>query len=130
YAAAFSFAYLSLPAGVGAPLLFGAGQGTMIGGGPRAGERPSWNVWTGLLLAFSGLAFLTLPGARAPSILGSALMIAAGAAWGVYSLRGRRSGPLLRATADNFLRSAPLALVLWAVTALFGGRVHVTPAGA
>ncbi len=130
YAAAFSFAYLSLPAGVGALLLFGAVQLTMIGGALRAGERPSWNVWMGLLLAFSGLAFLTLPGARAPSILGSGLMIAAGAAWGVYSLRGRRSGPPLRATADNFLRSAPLALLLWVATALLGGRVHVSPAGA
>jgi drug/metabolite transporter (DMT)-like permease len=130
YAAAFSFAYLSLPAGVGALLLFGAVQVTMIGGALRAGERPSWNVWSGLLLAFGGLAFLTLPGTRAPSILGSALMISAGAAWGVYSLRGRRSGPPLCATADNFLRSAPLALVLWAAAALLGGRVHVTLAGA
>src|SRR6476646_6431084 len=39
YAAAFSFAYLSLPAGTGALLLFGAVQATMILWGFGKGER-------------------------------------------------------------------------------------------
>src|SRR5712675_2669015 len=39
YAAAFSFAYISLSAGTGALLLFGAVQATMIGYGLSRGER-------------------------------------------------------------------------------------------
>src|SRR5207237_10332490 len=54
YAAAFSFAYFSLSAGVGALLLFGAVQITMIGAGIAAGERPPWSVWAGLVLALGG----------------------------------------------------------------------------
>ncbi len=62
YAIAFSFAYLRLGAGVGALLLFGAVQMTMILGGLRAGERPRAAQWGGLALACAGLVALTLPG--------------------------------------------------------------------
>ncbi len=128
YAGAFSFAYLWLGAGVGALLLFGAVQVTMIGAGIVRGDRPGPRVWLGSLLAMGGLAWLTVPGARAPSLAGSALMLAAGVAWGVYSLRGRRSGaPPLPATADNFLRSLPFALALWVP---FASRAHLTAQGA
>ena len=129
YAAAFSFAYFSLSAGVGALLLFGAVQITMIGAGIAAGERPPPSVWAGLVLALGGLAHLSLRGARAPSPGGTALMLAAGAAWGIYSLRGRRAGPPLLATTDNFLRAAPLAAALWIPMAL-AGAIHMTAAGA
>jgi len=40
-------------------------------------------------------------------------MALAGVAWGVYSLRGRGALDPLGATAGNFLRAAPMALVLW-----------------
>jgi len=129
YAAAFSFAYFTLSAGVGALLLFGAVQTTMIGAGIAAGERPPPSVWAGLVLALGGLVHLSLRGARAPSPAGTALMLSAGAAWGIYSLRGRHSGPPLLATADNFLRAAPLAVALWIAIAL-AGAIHMTPAGA
>src|SRR5438067_424974 len=129
YAAAFSFAYFSLSAGVGALLLFGAVQITMIGAGIAAGERPPWSVWAGLVLALGGLAFLSLRGARAFSTSGTALMLCAGAAWGIYSLRGRRVGQPLPATADNFRRAAPLAVLLWLGAAL-SGATHLTGAGA
>ncbi len=119
YAAAFSFAYFSLPAGIGALLLFGAVQITMIASGIAAGERPPLPVWAGLVLALSGLTHLSLRGARAFSAGGALLMLAAGAAWGVYSLRGRRArGPPILATADNFLRTLPFALVLWSIAAI------------
>jgi drug/metabolite transporter (DMT)-like permease len=55
---------------------------------------------------------LLLPGLSAPPLLGSVLMLLAGAAWGVYSLRGKGSGDPLRATAGNFLRAVALALAL------------------
>jgi drug/metabolite transporter (DMT)-like permease len=112
YAAAFSFAYLTLGAGTGALILFGAVQLTMILAGLRAGERPSVVEWTGLALASSGLVVLVLPGLSAPAPVGSALMAAAGIAWGIYSLRGRGSTEALRNTAGNFLLTLPMAALL------------------
>jgi drug/metabolite transporter (DMT)-like permease len=116
YAAGFSFAYLSLDAGVGALVLFAAVQATMIGSALVAGERPRPVEWSGLLVALGGLAWLVAPGLSAPSPLGAASMAGAGAAWGVYSLRGRRAGDPLRRTRDNFVRAVPMAVALSALT--------------
>jgi drug/metabolite transporter (DMT)-like permease len=112
YAAAFSFAYISLPAGTGALLLFGAVQATMIGYALWNGERLRRVQTIGLVLAFGGLVGLLLPGLSAPPLQGSVLMLAAGVAWGVYSLRGRKAGDPLRATGGNFLRAVPFAIAL------------------
>ena len=110
YAAAFSFAYMTLPAGTGALLLFGAVQATMIGYGLCRGERMRRAQIFGLLLALAGLVVLTLPGVSAPPLRGALLMLGAGAAWGIYSLRGKGAGDPLRATAGNFIRCVPFAL--------------------
>lgn len=112
YAAAFSFAYLSLPASTGALLLFGAVQATMIGYGLWAGERLQKLQLVGLLLALGGLAGLLSPGLSAPPLSGALLMLSAGVAWGIYSLRGRGAGDPTKVTAGNFLRAAPLAAAL------------------
>lgn len=112
YAAAFSFAYVTLSAGTGALLLFGAVQATMIGWGLWSGERLLPRQVGGFVLAFAGLVGLVLPGVSAPSLTGSLLMIGAGIAWGVYSLRGRGGGDATRTTAGNFLRAVPFALGL------------------
>ncbi len=112
YAAAFSFAYLSLTAATGALLLFGAVQASMIGHGLWKGERFSVVQWIGLLLAVAGLLGLLLPGLSAPPLMGSLLMLAAGVAWAVYSLRGRGAGDPTVVTAGNFLRAAPIGLLL------------------
>jgi len=113
YAAAFSLAYLRLDTGVGALTLFGAVQVTMIAGGIVGGERPGPGEWAGIALACAGLVVLTWRGAVAPDGLGLALMASAGVAWGLYSLRGRSSRSPLAATADNFARGVPLALLGW-----------------
>jgi drug/metabolite transporter (DMT)-like permease len=112
YAAAFSFAYLSLSAGTGALLLFGAVQATMLGWGLWRGQRLGLGQAAGLVLAMGGLTALLLPGVSAPPVTGALLMLAAGAAWGVYSLRGRGAGEPTAVTAGNFLRAGALALVL------------------
>lgn len=112
YAAGFSFAYISLPAATGALLLFGAVQATMIGFGLWTGERLQLAQWLGLLLALAGLVGLLLPGLSAPPLAGSLLMLGAGVAWGIYSLRGKGAGDPTRVTSGNFLRSVPLALVM------------------
>lgn len=112
YAAGFSFAYVSLPAASGALLLFGAVQATMIGHGIWAGERLVKPQVLGIMLAFGGLVGLLLPGLSAPPLLGALLMIGAGVAWGVYSLRGKGAGDPTRVTAGNFLRAVPITVVL------------------
>ena len=112
YVAAFSFAYVTLPAGTGALVLFGAVQLTMFVAGLRAGERFAAVAWAGFALAVGGLVALVSPGLAAPPLAGTLLMATAGVAWGVYSLRGRGAGDPVAATAGNFLRATPLALVL------------------
>lgn len=112
YAAGFSFAYLQLDAGVGALLLFGAVQLGMLLYGLSRGERLGPWASLGLLLALAGLVALLLPGANAPAPGSAALMLLAGLAWAVYSLLGRGSADPLAATAGNFLRAVPLALLL------------------
>lgn len=126
YAASFSLAYVRIPAGVGALLLFAAVQISMIAWALATGERPGRLQWLGIGLALGGLAALTLPGARSPDPLGAALMLLAGAAWGAYSVRGRGTSAPLATTADNFVRSLPLAAAFLLVT----GRPTITGAGA
>lgn len=109
YMAGFSYAYISLPAGTGALLLAGTMQASMTGYGLWSGERLGKLQTLGLLAAFAGLAGLMLPGVSAPPLLGSVLMLCAGAAWGVYCLRGRSAGDPVRVTTGNFLRAVPLA---------------------
>lgn len=116
YAAGFSFAYLSLPASLGALLLFGAVQATMIGRAIWAGERLRKLQLVGMAAALGGLVGLLSPGLSAPPLTGSCLMLSAGVAWGVYSLRGKGLvGDPIRVTAGNFLRAAPIAIVLSAI---------------
>lgn len=118
YAAAFSFAYNTLSAGTGALLLFGAVQATMILWGFRKGERLRIIQILGLLVALSGLVVLVFPGLSAPPLIGSVLMLSAGVAWGVYSLRGKIKGQsgsdrdAIAATAGNFLRAVPFAALM------------------
>ena len=126
YAAAFSLAYLQLPAGVGALLLFGAVQATMVGVGLWRGERLALRQWAGLVLALGGLVVLLRPGLSAPPWGAAGLMLLAGVAWGAYSLRGKGAKDPVGVTAGNFLRAAPLALLMWG---LMAGQASVSVAG-
>jgi len=129
YAAPFSFAYLRLGAGLGALILFGAVQATMIGWGLARGERPGPLVWLGLVLALGGLAGLAAPGATSPDLVGMAAMTAAGVGWGVYSLRGRlSSGSPIAANAANFAYSMPFVAVLLVGAAWLAG-LHASGRG-
>jgi drug/metabolite transporter (DMT)-like permease len=113
YAAPFSFAYLRIGAAVGALVLFGVVQLTMIGYGMFRGERPAARVWLGLVLAMGGLAALTIPSAARPDPLGLGLMVVAGIAWAAYSLLGKGMSEPLAANASSFVwASLPAALLL------------------
>ncbi|MEO7251444.1 MAG: DMT family transporter [Arenimonas sp.] len=126
YAAGFSFAYITLSAATGALLLFGAVQATMIGRGLWNGERLREVQLAGLLLALTGVLALLLPDAAAPALFPSLLMLGAGLAWGIYSLRGKGAGDPLSVTAGNFLRAVPMAVGLNLCTA---ASVHLDTAG-
>ena len=113
YIFGFSFAYLSLDAGLGALILFGMVQITMFGGALWGGERPPAQRWLGAALAFCGLAWLLWPSTDVSvSILHAVFMIVAGIGWGIYSLLGRGATDPLRATAANFALAAPIGIVL------------------
>ena len=127
YAAPFSFAYLRIGAAVGALVLFGVVQLTMIGYGIARGERPSAMMWLGLVLAAAGLALLTVPSVTRPDPLGVLLMAIAGVAWAVYTLVGRGTPDPLAANARSFLWSAPLAIAL--VVLVIAMRGDAAPSG-
>ncbi len=112
YAAGFSLAYVSLPAATGALLLFGTVQMTMMGFGLWSGERLSARQHAGYFLALGGLVGLLLPGLAAPPLGAAILMLGAGVAWGIYSLRGKGPGDATAVTAGNFMRTLPFALIL------------------
>jgi drug/metabolite transporter (DMT)-like permease len=126
YAVSFSFAYVSLSAGMGALILFGAVQTTMIGTGLFQGERPHVLTWIGLAVALSGLVYLVLPGLESPPPVGTVLMLAAGVSWGVYSLRGFNVRYPIAVTGDNFLRALPFAL---GVSLVMVSRLNVSSYG-
>ena len=129
YAAFFSLAYHWLTAGTGALLLFGFVQATMIGYSIFRGNRPSVHQWLGLLSAFAGLIILVWPGITAPSPMGCALMAIAGISWGVYSLLGKGVADPLVATAVNFRRAVPLAILLLLAFPLGNSPLHYSSKG-
>ena len=110
YAAAFSLAYLSLNAGMGALILFGAVQVTMIVAALKSGEKLGSRQWLGSITAIGGLIYLVLPGISAPDPMGAFLMCVSGIAWGVYSIRGKGVADPAAMTAGNFLRAGPFAI--------------------
>jgi drug/metabolite transporter (DMT)-like permease len=123
YAAAFSYGYNSLAAGTGALLLFGAVQITMVTAGLLRGERLRFLQWLGFALAITGLGALLAPGTASPPPLGAALMVAAGIAWGLYSLLGRGAEDPLSVTAGNFALATPAALLLLVIAVLSHGEI-------
>lgn len=130
YAIAFSFAYVRLDSGTGALLLFGAVQMTMVGWGMARGERPGAREWLGLLAALGGLVVLVFPSLASPPPLAAASMLIGGVSWGIYSLRGRGTTDPLAATAANFARAVPFAVVVSAIAFALPGSAHVAPRGA
>jgi drug/metabolite transporter (DMT)-like permease len=127
YMICFSIAYLSLAAGTGALILFGAVQLTMIVVALRSGESFPALSWFGLLLAIAGLIYLVSPGVSSPDPAGALLMTVAGVAWGFYSLLGKTASNPMQATASNFVYSVPLALL---ASLFFLQEFHITLAGA
>ena len=128
YAAGFSYAYLSLGAGTGALILFGVVQSTILGTALVKGERLTLLAMFGLAIALAGLVVLVGPGVSAPDPFGAALMVVAGLAWALYTLRGRRAQDAVVCTTSNFVYATPAALLLLAVV-LAVGSFRMTASG-
>ncbi len=126
YAAGFSFAYIHLSAATGALLLFGAVQVTMISFGLLKGERFAFLQLIGFVVAIAGLIILFLPGVTKPPLYSLLLMLVAGIAWGVYSIRGRLAGNPLSVTAGNFVRTVPITFGL---SLLMFNQINIDLAG-
>lgn len=112
YMLGFSFAYVSMDAGIGALVLFGVVQITMFIGALFEGDRPPPQRWVGMVLAMSGLTILSWPnGPVALDPAAGALMVIAAIGWGVYSLAGRKMADPLLSTGRNFFFVLPVVLV-------------------
>ncbi len=121
YMVFFSFAYLSLSVGTGALVLFGSVQLAMFMAGIRGGEYFAPLSWVGLTLAILGLIYLVWPGVSAPDPFGAMLMTIAGLGWAFYSLLGRGVTDPVESTANNFIFSVPLVIV---ISVVFAGDFH------
>lgn len=126
YVVGFTYAYLSLDAGAGALILFGAVQVTMLLVGVSEGERFGMLAWAGLAIAATGLVLLVSPGDSRVDILGAGAMALAGVAWGAYSLLGRGSVDPLGTTAANFVLCVPIVLL---VSALSWSELKISASG-
>lgn len=126
YMLGFSFAYVSLDAGLGALILFGGVQITMFAGARLAGDMIPPRRWAGAGLAFGGLVWLLWPaGASVPPLTGAGLMAAAALGWGIFSLQGRKATDPMALTAGGFSLGVIPALAVFALL-----PDALTPAGA
>ncbi|MDF7807540.1 DMT family transporter [Pontiellaceae bacterium B12219] len=112
YALTFSLGYVSIGAGIGTLILVGAVQITMLGWALIRKEQIHAAKWIGSLVSMAGLIYLVSPGLAAPDPAGAALMLAAGAAWGIYSIRGRGATAPILMTTRNFICAVPPILLI------------------
>lgn len=112
YAMAFSFSYVALTTATGALLLFATVQCVLLAAAALRGERIGRRAGLGAGLAATGLLALLLPGWSAPTPAAAAGMVAAGAAWALYTLAAKPGDDPLAANAGHFARATLLSLLL------------------
>jgi drug/metabolite transporter (DMT)-like permease len=126
YMIGFSWAYITLDAGLGALILFGVLQVIVFGWAVLDGQEVPFLRWLGAAIALVGLCVLLWPsGTAVVPFAGALAMIAAGVSWAVYTLLGRTEADPLGATAGNFLLCLPLV----ALATLVGGDATMTTGG-
>jgi drug/metabolite transporter (DMT)-like permease len=112
YAIAFSYSYVHIDTGVGALILFGAVQMTMLGYAVFKKDVLSGSTLLGAVIAFIGLWILVFPTQNyAISLWGAFLMALAGIAWAVYCIIGKNICAPLHTTYSNFLYASILVLL-------------------
>lgn len=132
YAACFSAAYIALPSGIGALVLFGCVQLTMLIAAYRAGETLSAVQIAGIILASLGLLWMLFPQNGLPPLpyWALAFMAIAGAAWGLYSVLGKSAGsnPVLP-TSGHFARAALIAMLIMPAILIYQDAPLPNPSG-
>ncbi|WP_445660134.1 DMT family transporter [Acinetobacter sp. F16] len=126
YIVAFSLAYLHIDAGVGALLLFGTVQLSMVGYGLCHGEKINLRRGAGLCIAIIGIFILLLPGADAPNLVYAAIMVLSGIGWAMYSIAGKEMQNPLASTLANFVLAIPFVLLAYAA---FYAKSFIQPQG-
>ncbi|MFV5533278.1 DMT family transporter [Acinetobacter pittii] len=111
YILAFSYAYLQIDAGIGALLLFGVVQLTMVLYGYWQGEQIGIYRGIGLCIALAGIIVLLLPGAHTPDWQYALIMMISGLAWAGYSIAGRNMMQPIGSTLANFTLAVPMVLL-------------------
>ncbi|KQB95878.1 hypothetical protein AL073_14520 [Loktanella sp. 1ANDIMAR09] len=113
YMVGFSWAYITLDAGLGALILFGVLQIVVFGWAVIEGSTIPLLRWLGAAIALIGLCVLLWPsGDITVPVSGAISMITAGIAWAAYTLLGRAEADPLGATASNFLLCLPLVAMV------------------
>jgi len=114
YALAFSFAYISLPTGAGALILFGGVQVVTFAITLARGQSINALSWVGAGLAFAGLCYLLWPDPNTSLETWSALlMLISALGWALYTMAGARSTDPLGATTLAFILAAPVGILAW-----------------
>lgn len=114
YAIAFSYAYITLPTGAGALILFGGVQVISFGITLARGQRISAMSWAGAGLAFAGLCYLLWPDDTVRlDGSGAALMLISALGWTLYTVAGARNVDPLGATTLAFVFAASVGVLLW-----------------
>ena len=121
----FSWAYLTLGAGLGALILFGSLQIMMFGWAVWRGQAIPRMRWVGAFFAMVGLVVLLWPTERfAVPIVVTLLMITATIGWATYTILGQGAKDPLLATTGNFILCLPIVAL-----ALLGGSMSAVSAG-
>lgn len=112
YAIAFSYSYVLIDTGVGALILFGTVQITMIAYALLTKQNVGFFKILGGGIAFLGLGYLLLPSSSSSiSLKGALLMALAGLAWAFYSIIGKNTQQPLLSTSYNFSHSLLFVIV-------------------
>ena len=126
YIVAFSLAYVHVDAGVGALLLFGTVQISMVAYGLCYGEKINLRRGSGLAIAILGIFILLLPGASAPHLGYAAMMVLSGLGWAMYSIAGKNMQNPLASSLANFVLAVPFVGLVYLV---FYSQSFVQPRG-
>lgn len=116
YAVGFSYAYITLPTGAGALILFGGVQVMSFALTLARGQAIAPLSWLGAGLAFAGLCYLLWPDGSEPLDTGGALlMLAAALGWTLYTMAGAKAVDPLGTTTLAFLLAAPIGIAVWLI---------------
>jgi drug/metabolite transporter (DMT)-like permease len=114
YAFAFSWAYVAMDTGMGALILFATIQIVLNIIAQRLGAKTNVLTLLGIIIAFTGLVVLLLPGQSAPDFSQAVIMMVAGLGWAGFVFLGRNSQQPLKEVAIAFRWS-----LVWCLPLLF-----------